>query len=107
MYLTFKSEGHEKKTFTKNLINSEYVNKSDIPQQILTLYSVIGRDGTERPNAYKGNYNSSNRELIISPMAGILRQIWFGVLDQRRSMEMFQNNMPTEVMLRYGSENYL
>ncbi len=24
MYLTFKSEGHETKTFTKNLISSEY-----------------------------------------------------------------------------------
>ncbi|MEQ8555042.1 MAG: polysaccharide lyase family 7 protein [Cyclobacteriaceae bacterium] len=68
MYLTFKSEGHETKTFTKNLIKSEYVNKSDIPQQITTLYSVIGRDGTEQPNAYEGElqffkqgaYNQSN-----------------------------------------------
>tara|TARA_Y100001980_G_C14556856_1_gene351466 strand:- start:32802 stop:33878 length:1077 start_codon:yes stop_codon:yes gene_type:complete len=68
MYLTFKSAGHETKTFTKSLISSEYVTKSDIPQQILTLYSVIGRDGTERPNAYEGElqffkqgaYNQSN-----------------------------------------------
>ena len=30
MYLTFKSQNHETKTFTKNLIASEYINKSDI-----------------------------------------------------------------------------
>ncbi|WP_020538599.1 polysaccharide lyase family 7 protein [Lewinella cohaerens] len=68
MYLTFKSEGHETKTFTKNLLASEYVSKSDIPQQILTLYSVIGRDGTEKANAYEGEaqffkqgaYNQTN-----------------------------------------------
>lgn len=68
MYLTFKSAGHETKTFTKDLLNSEYVNKSDIPQQILTLYAVIDRDGTEQANGYKGEmqffkqgaYNQSN-----------------------------------------------
>ncbi len=68
MYLSFQSEGHETKTFTKNLLVSDYVNKSDIPQQILDLYSIIGRDGTERPNAYEGElqffkqgaYNQTN-----------------------------------------------
>ncbi len=68
MYLTFKSEGHESKTFTKDLLNSEYVTKSDIPEQIVNLYSVIGRDGTERANAYEGElqffkqgaYNQTN-----------------------------------------------
>ena len=68
MYLTFRSEGHETKSFTKNLLVSEYVNSSDIPEQILTLYSVIGRDGTERANAYEGElqyfkqgaYNQTN-----------------------------------------------
>jgi len=68
MYLTFTSEGHETKTFTKNLVNSEYPSKSDIPQQVLTLYSAIGRDGTERQNAYEGEqqffkqgaYNQAN-----------------------------------------------
>ena len=68
MHLTFKSEGHETKTFTKNLLASEYLSKSDIPQQVLTLYSAIGRDGTERPNAYEGElqffkqgaYNQTN-----------------------------------------------
>ena len=50
MYLTFKSEGHETRTFTKNLIKSEYVNKSDIPQQVKNLFVPIGQDGTERAN---------------------------------------------------------
>ena len=68
MYLTFKSEGHETRTFTKDLLNSEYVTKSAIPEQIVNLYSVIGRDGTERANAYEGElqyfkqgaYNQTN-----------------------------------------------
>lgn len=68
MYLTFKSDGHETKTFEKNLLQSEYVEKSDIPQQIVDLYSVIGRDGTEKKNAYEGEtqffkqgaYNQTN-----------------------------------------------
>lgn len=68
MYLTFISDGHETKTFTKNLLESEFVEKADIPQQIIDLYSIIGRDGTEKPNAYAGElqyfkqgaYNQTN-----------------------------------------------
>lgn len=68
MYLTFKSDGHEKKTFTKNLISSEYVNKSDIPAQTQELFVSIGQDGTERAIAYSGElgyfkqgaYNQTN-----------------------------------------------
>lgn len=68
MYLTFKSEGHETKTFTKNLLKSDFSKKSDIPQQIWTLYAGIGRDGVERENAYAGEiqyfkqgaYNQTN-----------------------------------------------
>jgi len=68
MYLSFKSEGHETKTFTKNLMSSDFVNRSDIPQQIMTLFAPIGQDGTEQPNAYKeelnyfkqGAYNQTN-----------------------------------------------
>ncbi len=68
MYLTFTSEGHDTTTFKKNLLASEYTNKEDIPQQIIDLYSVIGRDGTERQNAYEGEnqffkqgaYNQTN-----------------------------------------------
>jgi len=57
MYLTFKSEGHETKKFTKNLLKSDFSKKEDIPQQILTLYAAIGRDGIERENAYAGEIN--------------------------------------------------
>ncbi len=57
MYLTFKSEGHETKTFTKNLISSEYVNRSDIPAQVMKIFAPIGQDGTEQATAYKGELN--------------------------------------------------
>jgi hypothetical protein len=68
MYLKFESDNHETKTFTKSLIASEYINDSDIPQQIRTLYAVIERDGTEEPTAYgnelqffkQGTYNQTN-----------------------------------------------
>ncbi|MFK8057552.1 MAG: polysaccharide lyase family 7 protein [Saprospiraceae bacterium] len=68
MYLTFMSEGHETKTFTKSLIQSDFAKRSDIPQQIWTLYASIGRDGTERESAYAGEiqyfkqgaYNQTN-----------------------------------------------
>jgi len=68
MYLTFTSEGHPTRVFTKSLIKSEYTKDEDIPQQIRTLYAVIDRDGTEKPNAYEGElqyfkqgaYNQSN-----------------------------------------------
>jgi len=68
MKLNFTSPNHEAKTFTKNLIKSEYIKSSDIPQQILTLYASIDRDGTEQPTAYAGEdqffkqgaYNQTN-----------------------------------------------
>ena len=68
MTLTFTSEGHETKTFTKNLIESEYVSSADIPQQTQELFVPIGQDGVERPNAYSdeglffkmGSYNQTN-----------------------------------------------
>jgi len=68
MYLTFTRDGHQTKTFTKNLIQSEYINKTDIPDQIRTFWASIGRDGIERPEAYAGElqyfkqgaYNQTN-----------------------------------------------
>ncbi len=57
MYLTFTSEGHETKTFTKNLIKSEYTTKSDIPAQTQKLFVPIGQDGVERAEAYAGELN--------------------------------------------------
>jgi len=68
MKLHFSSPGHKTKTFTKSLIESEYTKSSDIPQQILTLYASIDREGTEQPTAYAGEvqyfkqgaYNQTN-----------------------------------------------
>jgi len=68
MNLTFTSEGHETKTFTKNLIKSEYPTKADIPEQTQQLFVPIGQDGVERENAYTGEgcffklgaYNQTN-----------------------------------------------
>lgn len=68
MNLKFTSEGHETKTFTKNIIVSEYTTKADIPEQTKKLFVPIGQDGVERPEAYAGegcffklgNYNQTN-----------------------------------------------
>lgn len=68
MNLTFTSEGHETKTFTKNLIESEYITKGDIPEQTQKLFFPIGQDGVERAEAYTGEgcffklgcYNQTN-----------------------------------------------
>jgi len=68
MYLTFKSEGHETKTFTKNLIKSEFATKADMPKQVQDLFVPIGQDGVERATAYAGElmyfkqgaYNQTN-----------------------------------------------
>ena len=68
MTLKFTSEGHETKTFTKNLIESEYTRTSDIPEQTQKLFVPIGQDGVERKNGYAGeglffklgSYNQTN-----------------------------------------------
>lgn len=68
MYLTFKSEGHESKTFTKSLIVSDFAKRADIPEQTKKMFVPMGQDGTEKPNAYKeelnffkqGAYNQTN-----------------------------------------------
>lgn len=68
MYLTFESEGHETKTFTKNLLVSDFQTKEDIPEQTMNLFVPIGQDGVERANAYEGElqffkqgaYNQTN-----------------------------------------------
>lgn len=57
MYLTFTSEGHPTRTFTKNLISSDYVDKADVPEQVKNLFFPIGQDGTERKTAYSGELN--------------------------------------------------
>lgn len=68
MYLSFSSDGHESKTFSKNLIESEYTTTADIPVQTQQLFVPIGQDGVERANAYAeeglffklGSYNQTN-----------------------------------------------
>ena len=68
MYLTFTSEGHETKRFTKNLLKSDFSKKSDVPEQIVNTYFLRGRDGVERDTAYAGEvqyfkqgcYNQAN-----------------------------------------------
>ncbi|WP_298778456.1 polysaccharide lyase family 7 protein [uncultured Polaribacter sp.] len=68
MTLKFMSEGHETKTFSKNLIKSEYTTKADIPLQTQKLFVPIGQDGVERKEAYTGEgcffklgaYNQTN-----------------------------------------------
>ena len=68
MSLNFSSDGHETKSFTKNLIVSEYTTTADIPEQTQKLFVPIGQDGVERKNAYAGEgcffklgaYNQTN-----------------------------------------------
>ena len=68
MHLRFSSEGHETKVFSKNLIESEYTSKEDIPAQTQNLFIPIGQGGLERENAYAeeglffklGSYNQTN-----------------------------------------------
>lgn len=68
MHLSFKSEGHETKTFTKNLIQSQYTAQTDIPEQTQKLFVPLGQNGTEKKLAYAGEglffklgaYNQTN-----------------------------------------------
>ena len=68
MHLKFSSDGHETKTFTKNLIQSEYTTSADMPVQVRKLFVPIGQDGVEREAAYSGEglffklgcYNQTN-----------------------------------------------
>lgn len=68
MNLKFMSAGHETKTFTKNLVKSEYTTTKDLPEQTQKLFVPIGQNGIERANAYaneglffkQGAYNQTN-----------------------------------------------
>jgi len=68
MYLTFNRDGYEPKTFTKNLLKSEYATKADMPDQVKKMFVPIGQDGVERATAYAGEkgyfkqgaYNQTN-----------------------------------------------
>lgn len=68
MSLTFMSNGHPTKTFSKNLVKSEYTAPGDMPAQVRNLFVPIGQDGVEREKAYLeeglffklGSYNQTN-----------------------------------------------
>ena len=70
MYLTFKSNGHETKTFMKSLVASDFTTETSIPEQVVTLFGPIGQDGIEQPEAYagelqyfkQGSYNQANNK---------------------------------------------
>ena len=96
MYLKFSSDGLETKTFTKNLIQSIYTTKADIPEQTRQLYAGRGRDGVERENAYAGEgcffklgcYNQTNGvttggetyggDIQKQYETGNFAEVWFG-----------------------------
>ena len=79
MYLTFTSEGHETRTFTKNLISSEYTEKENIPEQVKKLFVPMGQDGVERQNAYAGEliYFKQGVYNQVNGMDPNLNQVWY------------------------------
>ncbi|MEP3211108.1 MAG: polysaccharide lyase family 7 protein [Maribacter sp.] len=104
MYLRFESEGHKTKTFTKNLIQSEFANKSDLPAQVQQLFVPIGQDGTERATAYSGElnyfkqgaYNQTNGK---SPEANIVWSAGAETYDGDIAKQ-YENGCYTEVWFR-------
>jgi hypothetical protein len=107
MYLTFKSEGHETKTFTKNLVKSEYTKKSDIPAQVTRIFGPVGQDGTEQAKAYSGSlgyfkqgaYNQTNGK---SPESNI---VWCAGAETYGGdiAKQYENGCFTEVWFREAS----
>lgn len=57
MSLTFTSKGHKTVKFTKNLIKSDFTKKSDIPKQVIEVYTSKNRGGIELEKAYAGELN--------------------------------------------------
>jgi poly(beta-D-mannuronate) lyase len=57
MYLTFTSQGHDTIKFRKSLVKSDFANKSDIPQQVINVYSSRRALSVERDTAYAGEIN--------------------------------------------------
>ncbi len=104
MYLTFTSEGHETKRFTKNLIKTEYPTKGDIPEQTKNLFVPIGQDGFERSTAYAGElsyfkqgaYNQTNGKDPAKNM------VWCAGADtyEGNIAKQYENGAYTEVWFR-------
>ena len=107
MYLTFTSEGHETKTFTKNLISSDFTKKSDIPEQVQRIFVPIGQDGTERANSYEGElmyfkqgaYNQTNGKAPEKNMVWCAGAETYGGDIQKQ----YENGCYTEVWFRESS----
>ena len=109
MYLKFESEEHGTKTFVKDLLNSEFTNESDIPDQIVELYSGLpGRTiGTERSGGYEeelnffkqGAYNQANGRDPETNM------VWSTGSDTYNGdvKEQYGNGSHTEVWFRESS----
>ena len=126
--LTFTSEGHETKTFTKNLLKSEYATKADIPEQTQGLFVPIGQDGVERENAYaddllffkQGAYNQTNGKSPEKNMVwcsgadiyegdipkqyanGSYSEVWF----KSASIEVSETAVSNEAYFRIIDETY-
>ena len=68
MTLTFTSKGHKTKRFTKSLIATSFGSLEAVPDQVVDLYSSLGRSGYEKASGYLnekqifkvGCYNQSN-----------------------------------------------
>ena len=107
MYLTFERHGYPAKTFTKSLLASDYARKVDMPEQIVTLYAGIGRDGTERPTAYAGEdqffklgaYNQTNGR---DPATNLVWSSGAATYDGNVA-EQYANGSYTEVWFRESS----
>lgn len=107
MYLSFKSEGHETKTFTKNLINSDFVDPTDIPLQTLTLFGRVDQDGTEQADAYTGElqffkqgaYNQTNGKAPETNMVWSTGSATY----EGDAVKQYANGSYTEVWFRESS----
>jgi Alginate lyase len=104
MYLTFTSEGHKTKTFTKNLVKSDYTKRSDLPEQVERLFVPMGQDGVEAPTAYagllgyfkQGAYNQTNGKAPESNMVWCAGAETYGGDIQKQ----YENGCYTEVWFR-------
>ncbi|MEL6973419.1 MAG: polysaccharide lyase family 7 protein [Bacteroidota bacterium] len=107
MYLTFSCKGHDTIRFTKNLIQSDYTSKADIPEQTQRLFVPIGQDGVERANAYAGElqyfkqgaYNQTNGK---DPESNL---VWCAGADTYDGdiAQQYANGAYTEVWFRAAS----
>lgn len=104
MYLTFSCDGHPTKTFTKNLLSSEYSEPEAMPRQVQLLFGSHGQDGVERPQAYAGEliyfkqgaYNQSNgKDPKINMLWCAGADIYGGDIKQQ-----YKNGSYTEVWFR-------